>query len=98
MKSKFESSKVQFKRKKVAPLIKRLIDCPIGGKLKVLRVNTGHHAKRRLANLGILPGVIIIKRKAAPFRGPIEVIVKGSLLVIGRGLAARIIVINENSE
>jgi len=98
MKSKFESSKIHFTRKKVAPLIKRLIDCPIGGKLEVLRVNAGHHAKRRLANLGILPGVIIIKRKAAPFRGPIEVIVKGSLLVIGRGLAARIIVINENSE
>ena len=99
MKSKFESSKVNFKRKrKVEPLIKRLIDCPIGVKLKVLRVNTGHHAKRRLANLGIIPGVQIIKRKAAPFRGPIEIIVKGSLLVIGRGLAARIIVINENSE
>ncbi len=105
MKSKFESSKVHFKRKrKVEPLINRLIDCPIGVKLKVLRVNTGHHghhghhAKRRLANLGIIPGVQIIKRKAAPFRGPIEIIVKGSLLVIGRGLAARIIVINENSE
>ena len=80
------------------PLIKRLIDCSIGEKLKVLRVNTGHHAKRRLANLGIIPGVQIIKKKAAPFRGPIEMIVKGTSLVIGRGLAARIIVLSDNSK
>ncbi len=74
------------------------MDCTIGEKLKILRVDAGYHAKRRLANLGIIPGVIIIKRKAAPFRGPIEIIVKGSLLVIGRGLAARIIVLPENSK
>jgi len=96
MDSKFESPHLEDK--KVPPLIKSLIDCQIGEKIKVLRVNAGYHAKRRLANLGIIPGVQIIKRKAAPFRGPVEVIVKGSLLVIGRGLAARIIVITENSK
>ncbi|MFX1350313.1 MAG: ferrous iron transport protein A [Promethearchaeota archaeon] len=95
MDSKFESSDQENNR--VLPLIKRLIDCQTGEKLKILRVNAGHHAKRRLANLGIIPGVQIIKRKAAPFRGPVEIIVKGSLLVIGRGLAARIIVMSENS-
>ena len=96
MESKFRSN--FNKRKKVASIIKRLTDCAIGEKLKVIRVNAGYHAKRRLANLGIIPGVQIIKRKAAPFRGPIEVIVKGSLLVIGRGLAARIIVMDNNSK
>ncbi|MFX1313094.1 MAG: ferrous iron transport protein A [Promethearchaeota archaeon] len=96
MGSKFESSFQE--KKKVEPLIKRLIDCPIGERLKVLRVNTGYHAKRRLANLGIIPGVQLIKKKAAPFRGPIEVIVKGTSLVIGRGLAARIIVLSDNSK
>ena len=96
MESKFESP---FQEKeKVEPLIKRLIDCQIGEKLKVLRVNAGYHAKRRLANLGIIPGVQIIKRKAAPFRGPVEIIVKGTSLVIGRGLAARIIVLSNNSK
>ena len=80
------------------PLIKRLIDCTIGEKLKVLRVNAGYHAKRRLANLGIIPGVQIIKTKAAPFRGPIEVIVKGTSLVIGRGLAAKMFVLSDNSK
>ncbi len=96
MESKFDNS-VQ-ENKKVVPLVKRLVECSTGEKLKVLRVNAGHYAKRRLANLGILPGVSIIKRKAAPFRGPIEITVKGTLLVIGRGLAAKIIVISENSK
>ena len=58
----------------------------------ILRVNAGVRAKRRLANLGILPGSKIIKKKAAPFRGPVEILVKGSSLVIGRGLATKIIV------
>jgi len=72
--------------------IKNLIECPIGEKFKVIRVNAGHNAKRRLAHLGIIPGVNIIKKSSAPFRGPIEINVKGSTLIIGRGLAARIIV------
>ena len=77
---------------KEKPLIKCLTDCTRDEELIILRVNTGYNAKRRLANLGIIPGVKIIKKNAAPFRGPIEVIVKGSSLVIGRGLAARIFV------
>jgi len=74
------------------PSIKCLIDCIKEEELMILRVNAGHNAKRRLANLGIIPGVKIIKKKAAPFRGPIEINVKGSSLVIGRGLATKIFV------
>ncbi|MFX1310927.1 MAG: ferrous iron transport protein A [Promethearchaeota archaeon] len=58
----------------------------------VVSVNAGFKAKRRLANLGIVPGAKIIKKKSAPLRGPLEITVKGSSLVIGRGLAAKIIV------
>jgi Fe2+ transport system protein FeoA len=58
----------------------------------VKSVNAGFHAKRRLAQLGIVPGVKIVKNKAAPFRGPVEVKVRGTSLVLGRGLAAKIIV------
>ncbi|MFX0028692.1 MAG: FeoA domain-containing protein, partial [Candidatus Hermodarchaeota archaeon] len=35
-------------------------------------------AKRRLANLGVIPGIKILKKKSAPLKGPIEIIVKGS--------------------
>lgn len=80
------------KGKNSTPLIRLLTECEIGEELIVLRVNAGLNAKRRLAHLGIVPGVKTIKKKAAPFRGPIEILVKGSSLVIGRGLATKIIV------
>jgi ferrous iron transport protein A len=83
--------------KKYFTFIKRLVECPIGKEFKVLKVNAGHHAKGRLACLGIIPGVIIKIRKSAPFRGPIEILVKGTSLVIGRGLASKINVIDANS-
>ena len=74
------------------PLLKCLTECNLGATLTVISVNAGMNAKRRLANLGIFPGVSITKRKAAPFRGPIEIEVRGSSLVIGRGLAMKILV------
>ena len=69
-----------------------MTDCVKGEVVTVLRVNAGMKAKRRLANLGVVPGIQIVKKKTAPLRGPIEIIVKGTSLVIGRGLASRIMV------
>ena len=74
-----------------------LTECESGEEVIVLSVNAGYRAKIRLANLGIVPGVKIKKMKNAPFRGPIEIKVKGSSLVLGRGLASRIIVSRNNS-
>ena len=69
-----------------------LSECKNDNKLIVLSVNVGNKAKHRLANLGLIPGAIIIKKKTAPFKGPIEIMVLGSSLVIGRGLAENIVV------
>lgn len=80
------------KRREGIPLIKCLTECDKGEEVVVLRVNAGHNAKTRLANLGVVPGVKITKTKNAPFKGPVELIVKGSTLVIGRGLASKILV------
>ena len=74
------------------PLIKCLTECELGTELIVLGVNAGRGAKRRLAHLGIVPGVKIIKRRSAPFHGPINIIVKGTSIVLGRGLASKILV------
>jgi len=74
------------------PLIKCLTECNRGEIVTILSVEAGYKAKRRLANLGIVPGVRILKKKSAPLKGPIEIIVKGSSLVIGRGLASKIMV------
>ncbi len=73
-------------------LKKCLTECEKGEEVIVLNVVAGLRQKRRLANLGIFPGAKIKKKKDAPFRGPLEVIVKGSSLVIGRGLASKITV------
>jgi len=74
------------------PFIKCLTECEKGEEVIVLNVNSGLRQKRRLANLGVFPGAKLQKKKDAPFRGPIQVIVKGSSLVIGRGLACKITV------
>ncbi len=78
-------------------LTKCLTECESGEEVIVLRVNAGYGAKTRLANLGIVPGVKVKKTKNAPFRGPIEIKVKGSSLVLGRGLASKILVSCNNS-
>ncbi|MHA1149114.1 MAG: FeoA family protein [Promethearchaeota archaeon] len=75
------------------PLIRCLTECSKGEEVKVLKVNAGVRAKQRLANLGVIPGVKIIKKKSAPWKGPVEIRVKGSDLVIGRGLASKIMVL-----
>lgn len=69
-----------------------LSQAPIGSRLKVIRVNSGRMAKRRLANLGLVPGSEVIKTRSAPFRGPIQIKVRGSSLAIGRGIANKIVV------
>ena len=83
----------QVKGNKVGlSLTKCLSACENGEELTVIGVNAGFRAKQRLANLGVVPGVKIIKKKSAPWNGPIEIIVKGSSLVIGRGLASKVLV------
>ena len=71
-------------------LKKCLTECEKGEEVIILSVDADFRQKRRLANLGLLPGAKIKKKKDAPFRGPLEVMVKGSSLVIGRGLASKI--------
>ncbi|MBD3255622.1 MAG: hypothetical protein GF383_11055 [Candidatus Lokiarchaeota archaeon] len=83
--------------KNPVPLTQCLSECPIGAKITVIGVNAGFGAKRRLANLGIVPGTEIVKTKEAPFRGPVEISVKGSSLVLGRGIASKIIINCDNS-
>ncbi len=73
-------------------LIVCLSTCNMDTELIVKRVDAGQAVKKRLADLGIVPGVRVIKKKSAPFNGPIEIEVRGSSLVLGRGLASKIIV------
>ncbi len=78
-------------------LIKCLTLCQKNEDVIVLSVNSGMKAKNHLANFVIVPGSIIKKKKEAPLRGPLEIEVKGSKIVIGRGIASKILV-NCNKE
>ena len=52
----------------------------------------GHGFVRRLMDMGMTPGTQVEISKSAPFHGPIEVIIRGSRLAIGRGMAEKILV------
>jgi DtxR family Mn-dependent transcriptional regulator len=52
----------------------------------------GTRSCRRLADLGITPGVEVEILKSALFRGPLLLRVRGTTLAVGRGLASRIFV------
>jgi Fe2+ transport system protein FeoA len=52
----------------------------------------GHGFVKRLMDMGLTPGTQVEISKAAPFHGPVEVIVRGSRLALGRGMAEKILV------
>ena len=58
----------------------------------------GGNASQRIMDMGLCQGTVVKVVKAAPFHGPIEVSVRGTLLAIGRGLAEKVFVEVENVE
>ncbi|MFQ6068217.1 MAG: ferrous iron transport protein A [Candidatus Bathyarchaeia archaeon] len=48
--------------------------------------------QKRLEDMGLTPGTKVTVVKSAPFHGPVELLVRGSRLAIGRGMAERIMV------
>jgi len=52
--------------------------------------------EKRLMDMGLTPGTKVTVVKSAPFHGPVEVMVRGSRLALGRGMAERIFVETSN--
>lgn len=75
-----------------------LIDAPLNACVEVVQVQSGVRAAQRLSELGILPGTTIRKISQAPFRGPLQIEVRGTRLAIGRGIAQKIMVKNTPCE
>lgn len=48
--------------------------------------------EKRLMDMGLTPGTEVLVIKSAPFHGPLEVLVRGSRLALGRGMAERVFV------
>ncbi len=47
---------------------------------------------QRLMDLGLTPGAKVVVVKSAPLGGPIEILVRGSRIALGRGMASKIMV------
>jgi Fe2+ transport system protein FeoA len=47
---------------------------------------------RRLVEMGLTPGVEIRLLRKCPFRGPLEIEVRGSVLALGYGIASKVFV------
>jgi len=84
----------------------RLTELKNGESGVITSIETGHRGRhvdypwahrgwgfrRRLEDMGLTPGTRLTVVKSAPFRGPLEVHVRGSRLAIGKGMAERIFV------
>ena len=69
-----------------------LINMEDGQSGKIVTVHGGRMLTKRLADLGLTTGTAITVLRKTLFSGPIQVEVCGSRLVLGRGLASKIIV------
>jgi DtxR family Mn-dependent transcriptional regulator len=63
-----------------------------GQKANVRFIDGGRIAVKRLHDLGVTTGNQIELKNCAPLGGPVEILVRGSRLAIGRGLASKIFV------
>lgn len=69
-----------------------LTDLEPNQKGEIISIMGGSMATKRLADLGLTSGTSIKVIKKAPFSGPVKIEVRGSRLVLGMGLASKILV------
>lgn len=63
-----------------------------GGKGKIVAVRGGRMVIQRLNDLGLTLGTELTIKGEAPWGGPVQVLVRGSILALGRGIAAKIMI------
>ena len=64
--------------------------CP-GEPVQVVGVRAGHGLQRKLADMGLIPGVII-RVMNGQMPGPVIIDLRGSRLALGHGVAQKILV------
>jgi len=63
-----------------------------GTAAQVVALDCGRAAARRLTELGIYPGKVILKVSSVFARGPVAVAIDGGQVALGYGIASRILV------
>jgi len=64
---------------------------PEGRRVRIITVYAGHGLRGRLAAMGLVPGVEIEVLRNS-MHGPFLIAVKGSRIMLGRGMAQKIVV------
>jgi len=82
------------KRELIPVSINRLKDGKCG---RISFIRGGRKALQRLSDMGLTPGTEITVVKSAPFHGPLEILVRGSRLALGRGMTENIFVEEEKT-
>ncbi len=77
---------------------KTVHDMQIGEKGVVLSLGCSGALRRRIIDMGITPGAIVIMRKAAPMGDPLEINVRGYELSIRRSEAREIRICPDEGE
>jgi ferrous iron transport protein A len=74
-----------------------LLQVEIGKTVRVVSFAGGSNLEHKLRQLGMLPGNCARLIRQAPLGGPVMVEVDGRSVAIGRGIAAQILVEEENA-
>jgi len=74
------------------PLTTQLSHLKPGEEGRVAFIRGGRRSTQRIMDMGLTPGTYIKMVKAAPFKGPVEVEVRGTSLALGRGLANHVFI------
>ena len=73
-------------------MLKTVNDLKINERGIVIMIKISGAIRRRIIDMGITPGAVIIMKKAAPFGDPVEINVRGYELSIWRNEAKNIVV------
>ncbi len=69
-----------------------LLDAPIGATVKILSFKGGIGFEKKMRQLGLMPGDCARILRMAPFEGPLLVEVRGREVALGRGVASKILI------
>ena len=72
--------------------MKSLDEMPLGSKAKVKQISKNTSVRRRLMDMGVVPGVEIEIKGKAPLGDPIDILLIGYKLTLRKNEAANIIV------
>lgn len=68
-----------------------LTSAKLGQKVKLKSINAGHGLRSRLSAMGIVPGAELVVVNST-FTGPMVVMVKECKVILGRGIAMKMMV------